>query len=140
MTELLNGLLGTLAYGGAGLVLMALGYVLVDVATPGKLADLIWVERNRNAAILLCSGLLGVGVILTTAVLTSDDNLGTGLANTAVYGLLGLAIMALSFIVIDVLTPGKLGEVICTEENHPGVWVSAVAHLVVSVVIAAAIT
>jgi uncharacterized membrane protein YjfL (UPF0719 family) len=140
VTELLNGLLGTLAYGGAGLVLMALGYVLVDVATPGKLADLIWVERNRNAAILLCSGLLGVGVILTTAVLTSDDDLGIGLANTAVYGLLGLAIMALSFIVIDVLTPGKLGEVICTEENHPGVWVSAVAHLVVAVVIAAAIT
>jgi uncharacterized membrane protein YjfL (UPF0719 family) len=140
VTELLDGLLGTLAYGGAGLVLMALGYVLVDVATPGKLADLIWVERNRNAAILLCSGLLGVGVILTTAVLTSDDDLGVGLANTAVYGLLGLAIMALSFIVIDVLTPGKLGEVICTEENHPGVWVSAVAHLVVAVVIAAAIT
>ncbi|MGX7825611.1 DUF350 domain-containing protein [Actinokineospora sp. 24-640] len=140
MTDLLDGLLGTLAYGGAGLVLMALGYVLVDVATPGRLADLIWVERNRNAAILLCSGLLGIGVILTTAILTSDDSLGTGLANTAVYGLLGLALMALSFVVVDVLTPGKLGEVICAEEHHPGVWVSATAHLVVSVVIAAAIT
>ncbi|GAA4414201.1 DUF350 domain-containing protein [Actinokineospora soli] len=140
MSELLNGLLGTLAYGGAGLVLMTLGYVLVDVATPGKLADLIWVERNRNASILLCSGLLGVGVILTTAIITSDDNLGVGLLNTAVYGLLGLALMAVAFIVIDILTPGKLGEVICAEEHHPGVWVSAVAHLVVAVVIAAAIT
>ncbi|MGW5050473.1 DUF350 domain-containing protein [Actinokineospora sp. NPDC004072] len=140
MSELLTGLLGTLAYAGAGLVLMALGYVLVDVATPGRLADLIWTERNRNAAILLCSGLLGIGIILTTAILTSADDLGTGLANTAVYGLLGLAIMALSFVIIDVLTPGKLGEVICAEEHHPGVWVSAVAHLVVAVVIAAAIT
>lgn len=140
MSDLIDGLLGTLAYGAVGLVLMALGYGLVDVATPGKLRDLIWVHRNRNAAVLLCSGLLGIGVILTTAIVVSDDNLAVGLVNTVVYGLLGLALMGLSFVVIDAATPGKLGEVLATEENHPGVWVSAVAHVVVSVVIAAAIS
>ncbi|SDD95195.1 DUF350 domain-containing protein [Actinokineospora iranica] len=140
MSDLLNGLIGTLAYGAVGLVLMALGFVLVDVATPGKLRDLIWVEHNRNAAVLLCSGLFGIGVILTTAIVISDDNLAVGLVNTGIYGILGLALMSLSFVVIDAATPGKLGEVLATTERHPGVWVSATAHVVVSVIIAAAIS
>lgn len=63
MTELLDGVLATLAYGAVGTALMALGFALVDLATPGKLRDLIWAQGNRNAAILLASGLLGVGVI-----------------------------------------------------------------------------
>ncbi|GAB2993875.1 DUF350 domain-containing protein [Saccharothrix stipae] len=140
MSDLLNGLLGTLAYGAVGLVLMTLGFVLVDVATPGKLRDLIWVERNRNAAVLLCSGLLGIGIILTTAIVISDDNVAVGLLNTAVYGVIGLVLMSLAFVVIDLVTPGSLGEVISTEEGHPGVWVSATAHVVVSVIIAATIS
>lgn len=140
MSDLVDGLLGTLAYSGVGLLLMALGYVLVDVATPGKLSELIWVERNRNAALLLCSGLLGIGGILVVAIMTSDEGVGPGLVSTAVYGLLGLLLMGLSFAVIDVFTPGKLGEVICTEDGHPGAWVSSVAHLVVAAVIAASIT
>ncbi len=140
MSDLLDGLLGTLAYGAVGLALMALGFVLVDIATPGKLRDLIWVQHNRNAAVLLCSGLLGTGVILTTAIVISEDNLAVGLLNTGVYGVLGLALMSLAFVLIDAATPGKLGEVLSTTESHPGVWVSAIAHVVVSVVIAAAIS
>ena len=52
-----------LAYGGVGLVLLVLGYVLVDLLTPGKLNDLIFVDRNRNAGMLVASGLLGTGLI-----------------------------------------------------------------------------
>ncbi|CAL99805.1 uncharacterized membrane protein YjfL (UPF0719 family) [Saccharopolyspora erythraea NRRL 2338] len=139
LQELLSGLLAAVAYGVIGVLMMALGYVLVDLATPGRLRDLIWVQRNPNAALLLVSGLTGVGVILTTAIAASADDLIAGLVGTLAYGLLGLVLMSLSFLLIDALTPGKLGDELASPNMHPGTWVSAVAHVVISVLIAAAI-
>ncbi|GAA2790903.1 DUF350 domain-containing protein [Saccharopolyspora taberi] len=139
LQELLSGLLAAVAYGVIGVLMMALGYVLVDLATPGRLRDLIWVHRNPNAALLLVSGLLGVGVILTTAIAASADDLVAGLVGTVAYGLLGLVLMSVSFLLIDALTPGKLGDELSSPNLHPGTWVSAVAHVVISVLIAAAI-
>lgn len=137
--QLISGLSAAVAYGVVGAVLMALGYVLVDLATPGKLRDLIWVHRNANAAILLVSGLLGVGIILTTAIAASSDQLVLGLVGTLSYGVLGLLLMGLSFLLIDALTPGKLGDELSTPTIHPGTWVSAGAHVVIATIIAAAI-
>ncbi|NHD18332.1 MULTISPECIES: DUF350 domain-containing protein [Actinopolyspora] len=137
--QLISGLSAAIAYGVIGAVLMALGYVLVDLATPGKLRDLIWVHRNANAAILLVSGLLGVGIILTTAIAASSDQLVLGLVGTLSYGVLGLILMGLSFLLIDALTPGKLGDELSTPTIHPGTWVSAGAHVVIATIIAAAI-
>ena len=139
LNELLAGLFAAVAYGVIGVAMMALGYLLVDLATPGKLRDLIWVNRNPNAALLLVSGLLGVGVILTTAIMASADDLLLGLVGTVAYGLLGLVLMSLSFLLIDALTPGKLGDELSSPTLHPGTWVSAVAHVVIGVLIAAAI-
>ncbi|MQA11376.1 MAG: DUF350 domain-containing protein [Pseudonocardiaceae bacterium] len=137
--DLIDGLAGGLAYGAVGLVLMAIGYLLVDLATPGKLRDLIWEHRNGNAALLLVSGLLGVGIILTTAIVASEGDLLDGLIYTASYGLLGLVLMSVSFLIIDFITPSKLSEVFSDEKLHPGAWVSATAHVAISVIIAAAI-
>jgi uncharacterized membrane protein YjfL (UPF0719 family) len=128
------------AYSGVGVLLMAVGYVLVDLATPGKLRDLIWVERNRNAALLLASGLLGVGVIVTAAILSSEDTLAAGLLSTLGYGLLGLVVMAVAFVVLDLATPGRLGDILSEPEPHPAAWVSAAVHLAISAIIAAAIS
>lgn len=139
LQELLSGLLAAVAYGVIGTLMMALGYLLVDLATPGKLRDLIWVRRNPNAALLLVSGLIGVGIILTTAIAASADDLVFGLIGTVVYGLLGLVLMSLSFLLIDALTPGKLGDELSSETLHPGTWVSAAAHVVIAMIMAAAI-
>jgi uncharacterized membrane protein YjfL (UPF0719 family) len=139
LQELLAGLLAAVAYGVIGVAMMALGYVLVDLATPGKLRDLIWVRRNPNAALLLVSGLLGVGIILTTAIAASADDLIAGLVGTLAYGILGLVLMSLSFLLIDAVTPGKLGDELASPNLHPASWVSATAHVVIAVLIAAAI-
>lgn len=140
MTELLDGVLATLAYGAVGTALMALGFALVDLATPGKLRDLIWAQGNRNAAILLASGLLGVGVIVTTAIVTSDDGLAAGLLSTAVYGVIGLVLMSVAFVLLDLATPGKLGEIIADPQPHPAAWVSGAVHLSISAMIAGAVS
>ncbi|AVT34097.1 MULTISPECIES: DUF350 domain-containing protein [unclassified Plantactinospora] len=140
MTTLATDLLATLAYGVVGLVLMAVGYVVVDMATPGRLHDLIWADRNRNAALLLASNLAGVGIVVTTAIVVSHDDFVEGIVSTAVYGLLGLLIMGAAFLLLDLATPGRLGEILVDPEPHPAVWVSAVVHLATGAVIAAAIS
>ncbi|GAB3217449.1 DUF350 domain-containing protein [Micromonospora halotolerans] len=140
MQTLLTDLLVTLAYGVVGVALMAVGYVLVDVATPGKLHELIWAERNRNAALLLASNLAGVGIIVVAAIAASADDFALGLVGAAAYGILGLVIMAASFLLLDMATPGKLGEILVDPEPHPAVWVSAVVHLATGAIIAAAIS
>ncbi|MFR9728524.1 DUF350 domain-containing protein [Saccharopolyspora sp. MS10] len=137
--ELLSGLVAAVAYGVIGMLMMVFGYLLVDLATPGRLRDLIWVQRNPNAALLLVSGLFGVGIILVTAIAASANDLVLGLAGTVTYGLLGLVLMSVSFLIIDALTPGKLGEELASPDLHPGTWVSAGAHVVIAIIMAAAI-
>jgi uncharacterized membrane protein YjfL (UPF0719 family) len=126
-------------YGIVGLVLMAVGVALVDVLTPGNLREQVWTQRNRNAAILLATNLLGVGIIVATAIAASEGNLGQGLLSTAAYGLLGLVLMGVSFIVIDAFTPGKLGAMLMQDEPHPAVYVNGASHLAVSAIVAVAI-
>ena len=126
-------------YGLAGLLLMAVGFVLVDVLTPGNLREQIWVQRHRNAAILLASNLIGVGIIVATAIAASHGDWAQGILSTLAYGLLGLVLMGLSFVVIDAVTPGKLGALLMEEQAHPAVFVSGASHLSVSAIVAVAI-
>ncbi|KAB1926763.1 DUF350 domain-containing protein [Micromonospora zamorensis] len=139
MQNLVTDLLATLAFGAVGVVLMGVGYALVDLTTPGKLHELIWTERNRNAALLLASNLLGVGTIVVAAIVASDDDFALGLVGAAAYGIVGLVIMAAAFLLLDAVTPGRLGELLVDPEPHPAVWVSAVVHVATGAIIAAAI-
>jgi len=138
--DLLYELGSGLAYGAVGIVLMTLGFLLVDVLTPGRLGDLIWTQRNGNAARVLSSGLLGVGAIVTTAILTSEEGLVAGLVSTGAYGLLGLALMAVAFFVLDVVTPGRLGALVADAEPHPASWVTGASNLAIAAIISAAIS
>ena len=139
LQELLEGAYRSLAYGVVGLGLLVAGFFLVDLLTPGKLKDLIWRDRNPNAALLLAANQLGIAAIVFTAIWTSYDSFGKGLASTALFGLVGLIFMGLGFVVLDLLTPGKLGEVICTQERHPGAVVSAASHFGAALIVCACI-
>jgi uncharacterized membrane protein YjfL (UPF0719 family) len=139
ITELGFGLATGLAYGLVGTVLMVLGYLLVDLMTPGRLGELIWTQRNRNAALVLSANLIGVGAIVTTAITSSDDDFVKGISSTVGYGLVGLLLMAIAFWVIDVITPGKLGTLVVDPEPHPAVWVTAASYLSVAAIVSAAI-
>ncbi|MGH4012594.1 MAG: DUF350 domain-containing protein [Pseudonocardiaceae bacterium] len=127
------------AYSVVGLALMALGFVLIDLLTPGKLREHIWLHRNRNAAVLVASNLLGVGIIVTSAIAASADAVLAGLVSTVVYGVLGLVLMGLSFLVVDLLTPGDLGALLVDETPHPVAWVTGASHLAVAAIVSAAL-
>ncbi|MFD9129285.1 DUF350 domain-containing protein [Kitasatospora sp. NPDC059571] len=139
MHDIVHGLGVAAAFGGVGLVLLLLGVGLVDVLTPGKLGRQIWLERNRNAAVVLSSALLGIGGIVFTAIMYTYDEFAKGLVATAAFGLLGLVLMAVAFWLVDLLTPGRLGEVLVDPEPHPAVWVTAACNLSVAAIVAAAI-
>ena len=127
------------AYSLAGVVLMAISFLVLDLLTPGKLREHLWADRNRNAGILVASNLAGIAVIVTAAIIASEGRLVEGLTYTAVYTVIGIAVMAATFALIDVATPGRLGELMLHPEPHPAVWVQAVAHVGVSLIVAAAI-
>ncbi len=55
------------------------------------------------------------------------------------YGVVGIALMALGYLIVDLLTPGKLGSIVAETELHPAAWVNASAHLAVAAVVATAI-
>ncbi|MCK8678297.1 MULTISPECIES: DUF350 domain-containing protein [Streptomyces] len=139
MSDIVNGLGRATAYGALGVVLLILGIFLVDALTPGKLGRQIWQERNRNAALLLSSALLGIGGIVFTSIWTTYDDFGKGLVSTAAFGVLGLLLMALAFLVVDLLTPGKLGATLVEQEPHPAVWVTASCNLAVAAIVSASI-
>ncbi|RZU52813.1 uncharacterized protein DUF350 [Krasilnikovia cinnamomea] len=139
LQDLLEGAGRSVVFGLVGIGLMALGYLLVDVLTPGKLKDLIFVERNANAGILLVANQLGIALIVFTAIFTSYDEFGKGLASTLIFGLIGIGVMGFAFLVLDWLTPGKLGEVICTPDRHPGALVSAASHFGAALIVCACI-
>lgn len=139
MSDIVNGLGRAGAYGALGVVLLVLGIVLVDLLTPGKLGRQIWEERNRNAAVLLSSALLGIGGIVFTSIWTTYDNFAKGLVSTAAFGLLGLVMMAVAFWILDLVTPGRLGATLVETEPHPAVWVSASCNLAVAAIISACI-
>jgi len=136
LTEIASGLL----YGALGIVLMALGYWMIDLLTPGKLGELIVVQRRRPAAIVTAAGLIGVGAVVTTSIASADGSLGEGLAETAGYGGVGVIMLGVAFVVIDMLTPEKLGDLVCEEGDPPVVWVTAAALIAAGAIVSAAIS
>jgi hypothetical protein len=61
-----------LAYSGVGIALLVLGFVALDLLTPGRLASHIWEERSVNAGIVLSSGFIGLGLVIFTAIWTNS--------------------------------------------------------------------
>jgi uncharacterized membrane protein YjfL (UPF0719 family) len=128
-----------LAYCGVGLAMLLLGFVLIDLLTPGKLRDLIWVERNHNAAVLVSTGFLAQGLIVVAAIYASSDGVAEGLITTVVYSLIGLVVSTLVFLLVDLMIPGNVRHDLVHATPHPASWVLGVLRIVVSGIIALAI-
>ena len=128
------------AYTGVGILLLVVGAIALDLLTPGHLARHIYSERSVNAAIALAAGFLGQGAIAFATIWTNaTSGFGTALAYTVVFGLGGIALQVVAFVVLDLLTPGKLGATLMQVDFHPASLVTAAATLAVSAIIVASI-
>ncbi len=127
-------------YALLGVVMLIAGYAALDILTPGHLARQIWAERSINAGIVLSSGFLAQGVIVFAAIwFNGQAGFGIAILYTAAFGLLGVVLQAVSFLLIDLVTPGKLGDIVCEVPFHPASLVIASAQLAVSLAVVASI-
>ncbi len=140
MVDFFTELGGAFLYGAVGIVLLVVGFLVIDLLTPGKLGHLIIHDRNRSAGIVAAAGLISVGAVVTTAIASADGSLGEGLAETAGYGGVGVLMLGLAFFVIDLITPGKLGDFVVGEGEQPAAWMTAAALLSVGAIVAASIS
>jgi uncharacterized membrane protein YjfL (UPF0719 family) len=148
---MLESLGATLVYAIMGLGLLVLGYVLIDLLTPGHLGRALVGDaqdgdrRGRGpsygAAVILSSSILANGLVIFTALWTNvAAGLGTAVVWTLVFGVLGLVLQAVAFVLVDAVVPGRLADVIFEHDRvHPAAWVMASAHLAVAGIVAASI-
>jgi uncharacterized membrane protein YjfL (UPF0719 family) len=134
-----------LLYGLVGFAVMVLGFVVLDLATPGRLAAVVWTERNKGAAVVLGGQMLGIGWVIAKAIGASESEagLGYGLFSTLLYGVAGVVMMMLVFVMVAVLTPGRLGATMFEDDGnrpHPAAWVQAAMYLGTALMIGAALT
>jgi uncharacterized membrane protein YjfL (UPF0719 family) len=138
--DIWDGLAYTLAYVGVSVVLLALGFALLDRLTPGRLGEVIMAQRNKNAARVAAAGMIGLSIVIGTAVITTHDNFTVGLISTSMFGLVGVILQGVVFFALDKLTPGNLGDVVCDPEDHPGSLVVAASLIAAGLLVAACIS
>ena len=128
------------AYTGVGVALLTLGFFALDLLTPGHLGRHIWEEGSVNAGLVLGAGFLGQGAIAFTTIWTNaTSGFGTALLYTVVFGILGVLLQAAAFVVLDLITPGRLGTVVTEVGFHPASLVTAASQLAVAAIIVASI-
>ena len=130
--------LQVLAYSGVGLVVLVVGFYVLDLLTPGKLGHLV-MEGNPGAGLLAATGLASLGLILYFAIHFTGAG-WDGLDDAAIFGLVGMLVQAVGFFVLDMVIPGKLGDHCFNPTLHPAAWVSAGIQLSVALVVCASLT
>lgn len=135
-----DGVLATLLYFAVGIAVLSLGFLVLDLLTPGDLRTQVYVDGNPNAAILLGANHLALAVIVVTSITTSSDSLGQGLVDTAVYGLVGVALQAVALRLLDAFVPADLRGLVREPRMSGAAWAVAVTLVGIGAVNAAALS
>jgi uncharacterized membrane protein YjfL (UPF0719 family) len=132
-------LLYAVVYLGVGITLLVLAAFVVDLLTPGRLVA--HVVTSYSSALVLAAALIGQGLVIFTAIWTNaESGFGDALLWTVAFGLLGVVLTAVAFLVVDMLTPGKLGAMLAEPGPvQPVALVTAAAHLAVAGIVVASI-
>lgn len=138
MSEFIDNIGITLAWLGIAIALMGLGFIVVDVLTPGSLRK--QVSQNLNAGLLVGGKMIAVGIIVFAAVWTAPDALDEGLVEAILYSVLGLITSALMFLAVDAVLPVHLRHLVNEERFDPATCVAVGAEVGLALVIAAAIS
>ena len=135
-----QGVLATLLYFVVGFGVLTLGFIALDLLTPGNLRQQVYTDRNPNAAILLGANHLALAIIVVTAIATRADSLGQGLIDSAVYGLLGVVLQAVALRLLDVFVPGHLRNLVNEPRMSGAAWAVGMSLLAIGAVNAAALS
>ncbi|MGY2067903.1 DUF350 domain-containing protein [Blastococcus sp. SYSU DS0619] len=137
---LVQGVVATLLFFVIGVGVLALGFLALDLITPGNLRTQVYLDHNPNAAILLGANHLALAIIVVTAIMTSADNLGQGLVDTAVYGLVGVLLQALALRALDAVIPADLRALVNEPRMRGSAWAIGASLVAIGAVNAAALS
>lgn len=135
-----QGVLATLLYFVVGIGVLGVGFIALDLLTPGNLRTQVYTDRNPNAAILLGANHLALAIIVVTAIATSADSLGQGLVDSAVYGLLGVVLQGVALRLLDAFVPGHLRNLVNEPRMSAAAWAVGISLLAIGAVNAAALS
>ncbi|MDT5145005.1 MAG: hypothetical protein QOE52_4941 [Mycobacterium sp.] len=140
LNPVLKGALATILYFLVGTAVLIIGFIVIDLLTPGKLRQLVFIDRRPNAVVIACANYIALGAVIISAIANSYNQLGQGLVGVAVYGLIGVVLQGIALLTLHFVIPGDFHEHIDEPELHPAAFAVAVMLLAVGGVTAAALS
>jgi uncharacterized membrane protein YjfL (UPF0719 family) len=140
LNPVFKGALATILYFLVGTAVLILGFFVVDVLTPGKLRQLVFIDRRPNAVMLACANYIALAAVIISAITNSYSQLGQGLVGVAAYGLMGVVLQGIAILSMHFVIPGDFHEHIDEPDLHPAAFATAVMLLAVGGVTAAALS
>ncbi|EEB63627.1 DUF350 domain-containing protein [Corynebacterium amycolatum] len=134
------GVPATIGYFLAGALVLVVGFIVLDLITPGKLRDLVFLENRAGAAMIAGSQQIALACIVVSVIRASDDDLMMGLGETLVYGALGIVLQAASLLVLEALIPGRFRDVVMDAKVRPRAMLAATTFIVIGVINAVALS
>jgi uncharacterized membrane protein YjfL (UPF0719 family) len=140
LNPVFRGAVATILYFLVGMGVLVVGFYMVDFLTPGKLRQLVFIDRRPNAVVVAGAMYIALTTVIVTAITTSYSQLGQGLVGVAVYGLMGVILLGLALLTMHLLIPGNFHEHVDEPTLHPGSFAVALILLAVGGVTAAALS
>lgn len=138
--QLAVGVPATIAYFAAGILVLVVGFVVLDLLTPGKLRELVFVENRAGAATLAAAQQIALGMIIFSVIRASDDRLWVGISETLIYGAIGIVAQALALLVLEALVPGRFRDVVMDAKLRPRAAMAGVTLVVIGLINAVALS
>jgi uncharacterized membrane protein YjfL (UPF0719 family) len=149
MNTLLNAMLHAVVYALTAGALLVAAYYVLDLLTPGHLGtrlrgseeDGAATAPSQSAGVVAGAWTISNALVLFTAIWTNGQtDLGTALLWTVAFGVLGIVLNTVVFLAVEVLTPGRLREIVCTPGPvRPLAVLAAAASLSVAAIVCASI-
>ena len=140
LNPVLRGAVATILYFMVGMAVLLVGFLMVDVLTPGKLRQLVFIDRRPNAVVVAGAMYIALTTVIVSAIVNSYSQLGQGLIGVAVYGLMGVILLGIALLTMHLVIPGDFHEHVDDPELHPGSFAVALILLAVGGVTAAAVS
>jgi len=140
LNPVLRGAVATILYFVVGMAVLLVGFFMVDVLTPGKLRQLVFIDRRPNAVVVAGAMYIALTTVIVSAIVNSYSQLGQGLIGVAVYGLMGVVLLGIALLTMHLVIPGDFHEHVDDPELHPGSFAVALILLAVGGVTAAAVS
>jgi len=138
--SVLQNVVAAVLYFIVGAAVLCLGFLMVDVLTPGSLRHLVFVEHRPNAVAVASAMYAALALIVVSAIIASSSELGQGLVDALVYGLVGVILQGVALVVLEAVVPGRFRDLIDSDRLHPAAIATAVVLLAVGGVNAAALS